>query len=835
MALISLKVFGGEVPRLTKRDLPNTQAQVCENLLADTPEFRPLNQDSAEVAINGLPVNTDCLTLYRYPTGTTSLVGLNFPASFVRSPISNDQYDRVYVSAMAGAPELVPSILSPDVVTPTPVSGSVRRLGVPYPKAAPTLSVSTVDQAFLTPSEAGDFKLGVLDKIRTITFEAMETVLWNDAFGLATMPAFREDPANTGKGIYQRIYTNTTPASATPTWNTYNGTPVANHLWTLQATRFPYVTEGSSRTFYFNFQAKVNTLRVKADVTAQTNKLKALLVPGTTDRLLSDADITSLWAAIRAAIPDNPLDTVKAELKTLLNRYMSEYRTLVNYLDQGFGTDVTPATGYAQVTKAAADLQGTVDGIVASYNTLLSSDYRTAVLNYFNGTITGNLPEGETPVVETRYYTYTLVSDRGEESRPYIPATGVDYPFIEVNQAQGVTFTLPANFLTLSDVLPTRDYITKWRLYRSATGTEATTFQLVAELPVAQNVYVDLRRTESLNDGLQTLDWDPPPVLNYGTPSAKYLRHLVAMPGGFMAGYLGNTVWFCEPYHPYAWPARYSQPVRGDIVALGVFGVTLVVLTTRGPVYMSGNSPDAISVVVLESNEVCQSPRSVVPVAGGVLFASQNGLCIATQSGVEVLTMSLFTKKEWQALQPEYFICEEMNSVVYISHTGGLVTGALHLPSMKLVRMDLGVTAWFSDFYTGELYAAKKPVTGQTAKAVKLLDGTGLRTARWRSKRITLSFQSGFAWMQVNGMQTVASPLNLNLYGYYVDKATGAEVEVKINTERASGAYSAVVSDVTPFRVQPGRYLEYEVEVSGTCRMSSVTVASTTQELQRVE
>lgn len=825
MSVLKFTAFGGEVPRKTKRSLPDNAAQVAENLLADTLEFRPLNTDSTATTITGPAANDVVKTLYRYPTTSSTIIGTTLSLSLVKSTIVDDQYDRVYASVMLGEAEYPPQVLSGGVAFP---NASLRPLGVVYPTKAPVLTRATVDDAFMTPSEVTGFTESVMTRIRTIVGTALEQVLWNPSFSLSGNAAFREDPNNTNKGVNQRIWTNQTPLSSTPTWNTYNGTPIANHLWTTSITNPAWVTEGSYRTYYANFQAKVRTWRVKADVSAQTAQLVALVIPNTTDRVLSDAEITTLWAALRLQLPDDPLTTASTDLATLLTRYRTEYTTLVNYLDQGFTGDVTPQAGYQLVAQAHAALQASVDGITTFYDTLASSGFDNALLGYFKEVrFTGNIPEGETELVEDRYYTYTFVNDRGEESKPYLPGDGnsdTELPLLSCNQAQTAQIALPSGF---NSGITAVDHITHWRVYRSAAGAQAASFMFVAEVPIGVTTFTDLRRTDSLSESMITTTWFPPPVL-----SGKCLKHLVQMPGGFLAGFVGNTVYFSEVNHPYAWPVVYAIPCNDDVVALGVFGVTLVVLTKGGPVYMTGSGPESMTKVEIESNEVCQSPRSVVPVSGGVLFASQNGLCVASQQGVQLMTGALWTQKEWQALSPPDVIAEELDGTVYMTHTGGLVMAALHIPTGKLVRMNTSVTAFYSDFSTGELFAALPPASGQVAKYTKLLAGSGLRTGRWRSKRIVLEKEAGFAWLVVEGEQSVSQPLKVDIYCYQL--VDGVETITLLNTATGDGSFSAVVTDTQPMRVSVGRYKDFEVEIQGTCRVDSVLLTSSLVELQGV-
>lgn len=834
MAALIFNSFGGEVPRQTKRDLPDAGAQLSRNLSADTLEFRPLNQDAVyDENITGPAINETCRTLYRYPTNSDQIVGTTLELSVVRSTVANDKYDRVYASMMLGQPEANPVILSSGPGIPTQIPGaSARPLGVVYPKVAPSLAIGTINDAFLTPWESANFETTLMQKIKNIVSEVLMSEYWNSAFNLTGMPGFREDPNNLGKGQYQRILTISLPLTEASTWNTYNGTPISNHLWAAQVTNPPFIDGVEGRTFYSTFPAKVLVFKLNQTRTAQTQALKDLVLPGTTVRVLTDAEIDLLWSYLDGIIPANPTDTNSVELKTLLTQFATQYTTLVNYLDQGFAADVTPQAGFQLVAKAYTELKATETAILSFYDRLARVDFDNAIISYFREKLPGKVPEGEAEIPELRYYTYTLVNDRMEESRPFLPASGEDLPSIELNQAKFPTITLPANHLTTSGVGP-NDFIQYWRLYRSSNGTTSSNFMFVAQIPVAVTSYVDLRLSSALNEVLPTDGWDPPPMIQVGEEDIRYLKHMVGMPGGYMAGFIDNMVYFSEPAHPYAWPAEYSIALQSDVLALGVFGVTLVALTKRGPVYISGSAPGAMSTVVIESNEVCQSPRSVVPVAGGVLFASQNGLCLAAQDGVRVLTERLWTRSEWKSLQPETLACEEMNGVVYISHTGGTATSALHIPTMKLVRLDLSVTAWYSDFHSGDLFAAKPPATGAKPVVIKMLNASGLRKAVWRSKRIVLEKEAGFAWLRAEGEQSLTSPLEIDIFGYYINEA-GVEIEVKIATEKATVDHSAVMTDTRPVRIGVGRFKDFEILISGTCRVTSVQLVSSSEELKRI-
>lgn len=827
MSQLKFTAFGGEVPRSTKRDLPDSAAQVAENLFADSMEFRPLATDTTPETIGLAAVNDIVRTMYRYPTSSNTIVGTPLQVSVVRSTIPDDKYDRMYASILSSeSQEYNPHLLQAGV---NPGDPTLRPLGVPYPTAPLTLAQATVDEAFLKPNEVTAFRESLLQTIRDIVAESFESYLWNGDFDLNTRAGFRASPDDATGAIWQRIFTHTV---ATNTWNVYNGQPLERFLWATEATNPPYYVDSPGvHTYYVDFPAKATLLRIKADVTTQVNKLKALVVPNTASRIISDAEIDALFTLLRQVFPNDPAASISPEFQAIATQLGSDYSKLVSYLDTGFDTSVTPQAGFQLAAQAINGLIAGTGALAALYQDLRGRQFDQLILDYYRqAQIAANVPEGQVELVEVRYYTYTLVNPYGEESKPYLPGDGnadTELPMIQCNQAQTATVTLPAT-------LPAEvDNTWKWRLYRSSAGTQAAGFFMVAEAPVTATSYTDLRPSDALNENLQTMTWFPPPI--HGTaPNLRYLKNIVQMPGQFLAGFVDNTVYFSEPNHPYAWPPQYAIPLNDDIIALGVFGATLVALTKGRPVYISGNSPESVSRVDMESIEACVSPRSVVPVSGGVVFASQNGLCIATQAGIVNMTSKLYTRKEWEALGPSSMVCEEHDGVIYFTRPTIGKMGALHVQSGKLVTFDLSPTALYADHSTGGLYAALSPVAGQVAKSVKVQKGTGTRTARWRSKRIVLPAEVGFAWLAVEGEQSAVAPLNVDIYGYYIDPVTGNEHADLLVTARGDGTYSAVVIDTRPIRVETGRFKDFEVDITGQCRVTSVVLASSTDELKGV-
>lgn len=490
------------------------------------------------------------------------------------------------------------------------------------------------------------------------------------------------------------------------------------------------------------------------------------------------------------------------------------------------GTGVAPST----VLDARRDLELAIAEIDA-YHAGLGLRMRTMLFDYLVEIGAGGRhlevdPSGRS-LYDTRCYTYTFVNAWGEESMPFLPGNAgvaaTELQLIEADQNDTVTVALPSGFLAH---VAANQNITHWRLYRSNSSNTSSAFQLVTELPVATTSFTDGLRAEALQEVCPTMTWAPPPEITVAGV-ARYMRGLVNLPGGFLAGFLGRTVYFSEPYHAYAWPADYTHTVPFDIVGLGVFDQTLVVCTTGGPFFISGASPDGMSRLDIGSNQACLSWASIAPVTGGVVYASPDGLCLASSSGVQVFLPAPLGKVDWNAWRPDLMTCCEHDGVLYLTYgardaQGGQALAGLALGSMKLVTFDVRVTALYCDRATDTLYAALPPAAGAKPTAAHLFGGAANRTAKWRGKRITLERYAGFAWLVVRGEQSAAAPATVRLYGY--DVVDGIEV--------ASLVHEASVTDALPLRVAPGRFLEYEIEVVCKARITTVQFASSTMELQ---
>lgn len=148
MAVVKIVNFGGILPAVTHRALPPNAATVASNLLARTPEFRPLLSATEYANVLGSTYNP--ATIYRLERTSggalnddpsTGWLAYSAPTVHARWPINDNATARTTVSSATGA-------YAPRVVNAT---GADRLLGVPAPTDAPTVSVTV--GAYFTAEE----------------------------------------------------------------------------------------------------------------------------------------------------------------------------------------------------------------------------------------------------------------------------------------------------------------------------------------------------------------------------------------------------------------------------------------------------------------------------------------------------------------------------------------------------------------------------------------------------------------------------------------------------------------------------------------------------------
>lgn len=379
--------------------------------------------------------------------------------------------------------------------------------------------------------------------------------------------------------------------------------------------------------------------------------------------------------------------------------------------------------------------------------------------------------------------------------------------------------------LSLPTVAPPDYGITHKRIYRAATGASGTAFRFVDRVPVDQATYTDTKADEDLGEVLDSEGWDLPPA---------DLHSILALPNGIMVGASKNQLCFSEQNRPHAWPVEYRLTVDSDIVGLGAIDTTVIVGTQTFVYAASGTSPGTYSMSQPGVPQACTSRRSFASLPGfGVVFASPDGLMYAAgPTQVSNLTAQIFTRRQWQALDPSSIMCTVHDDVVFFFWNNGIERGGFAL-DMKpdgfgLVPLGFHAIAAYADPETDNLYLVLDAYAEPTDAAlpappvafvpddetIYLFDAEGENPMvyRWRSKLYQLPHDQAFARFQVRA----------ETYENLVFRAYGD-----------GQLLHAEVIDSEEVRMLPLRdtYTRFEWEVVGTDRVQVVQVADDVMEL----
>lgn len=346
--------------------------------------------------------------------------------------------------------------------------------------------------------------------------------------------------------------------------------------------------------------------------------------------------------------------------------------------------------------------------------------------------------------VTTRLYVYTFVTDFGEESEPCPVSNEVDW------QA-GQTVTL-SGFAAA----PAGRGITRQRIYRSQTGLSGVTdLFFIAERAASAGNFVDNIAVDAFDEVIPSLNWNAPP---------DALQGLTSMPNGMMAAFVGKDLYFCEPWRPHAWPEAYVLTTEFEIVALGAIGTSLVIMTKGHPYFVSGTTPETMTMEKIEANQPCINARGVIDLGYAIAYPSFDGLVTVDGSGsIKTISGSLFTPDEWRKLNPGTMCAGQITgrwvgSYSSVDDNGQPVKGSIMIDTSGavpfLIRSDVYASAWFYHLEEGALYFTEP----ESATIYRFDPPGGVRAKQyWRSRPFVLMAPDNFAAIKVDAAGGLSS------------------------------------------------------------------------------
>jgi hypothetical protein len=453
---------------------------------------------------------------------------------------------------------------------------------------------------------------------------------------------------------------------------------------------------------------------------------------------------------------------------------------------------------------------------VGSSVTLLAKKIIPGVTSNWTSVKTSSAETDSTGSVYTYFYVYTYVNDWGWESAPSPTSAQVDRTAKATVNISG--FSAP----------PDGNYnINKIRLYRTQTGASgATEFFFLREIAYGVTTTTDDNR--SLGEVMATSSW---------TAAPDDLSMLTPMWNGMLGAISGNGVRICEPYTPYAWPIAYEiLPPDSKPVALGVFGQTLLVLTTARPLIVAGSSPNSMDQQPLEMYQGCIAPESVVGMGMGVAWASEDGLCWYGAGGARIVTAGIMLREDWQRLKPASIVGKMYEGLYFGTYNDGSGLKAFLIDPINpagIFFLDTGYSAMHFDELKDQLY-----VLDSTGNVQRWDAGTAFMTAKFRSKVHQQPRVMGFAAAEV---VCDSYPATLRVDVVNLSEGDAAKILVSLSgvpgvtcPTTTSVRYTCVVTSRNAVRLPTMSGLDWQIEVETTNNIQLVNIATSMLELATV-
>lgn len=408
-----------------------------------------------------------------------------------------------------------------------------------------------------------------------------------------------------------------------------------------------------------------------------------------------------------------------------------------------------------------------------------------------------------------RSYVYTYVGKHYEESAPVEKPSD---PLICNNEGAVVHVTN----LTFDTSADTGREIEAIRLYRVIVGSSGNAdYLFVDEITksdilggvgkYAGNKYVDNIADDGLAGSLDTTSWDEPRDNMYSLGLTAY---------GVAYAAIGKIVCLSEPFVPYAWPRDYELTCDNDIVAIGHYDNALIVGTTGRPVMITGIDPQNMSQSELPISEACVSAKSMVSMGRYAIYASPNGLVMASGGDAQLITGGIITNREWANYKPDSIHAyQHRGKYVFFwkkdaTNKGGVIFDP-RSPNDGFITFNQYFVAGYRDQDTDTLY-----LIDENKVLWKFDDNNASpRTYTWKSKRLSLDAPHCFTAARV-----------------LADSYTNITINVYADNTLY---HTQTVTNKQPFRLpRNGRYRIWQVEVIGVDAIREVAISETVTELQ---
>jgi hypothetical protein len=651
-----VNAFRGEVPLLPPRALPDNAAQEAVNARLYTGDLTAFKQFSTTHGLaNPGTVRTIALLKDWWMSWESDV-------DVARGVVPGDTTYRTYLTGL-DKPRFTNLDLAtgaPNGSAPEPYPFETRLLGVPPPDSPPT----TVTSAGANPDV-------------DTTDNGSQFSSWT-ASGLVQVPGVMSSSATTNASV----------GNPAPSYELF----AANNV---SAPAFLYRDFGVGNSAAVDFESQVafdgnGAVLGCAWTIATTSSGAGCVVSVGYTQGAAAGPFLSIGTKSSWSDPGSWL--VQEPIPLLNSNHTVWYQMSITLVRNADGTSTVTATFGGSIGTATLTSNFAIGGY-CGFNIFMGFPPPAIAAYLDNIEVKGSGAFADTATTTATNYVYTFVNDFSEESAPSLPSPTILRP-----DGVSVTITTPTSEPTGID----GDYhITTKRIYRAATGSTGTAYRFVAEIPLSQADYVDTLTDAELGEVLSSDNWALPP---------DDLEGILALPNGVMAGFRRNQLCFSVQNRPHAWPVEYRLNTDTDIVGIGNIDTTVVIGTKSFLYTASGNDPAAYSMSKFEVPYAASSKRSFAYVTGlGVVFSGPDGLMASAGPGQpRNLTQSVFTRRQWQALDPTSIRSVSHNDIYFMfwesASSRGCYAVDLRSAGFGIVQMAFHASAAYVDPIEDKMY-----------------------------------------------------------------------------------------------------------------------------------
>lgn len=811
MTTTKLAEFKGTLPRVSPELLPGTAAQVASNVKLYSGDLIPIPTPVVAAAA-GRTGTIRTLYALRDPD-TDEKKWLTWSQEVdIATPAADALDEQRFYYTGDGVPKVSTYALATAGAAPYPAAGGYYELGLPLPTVKPTTvatSFSTVTSASFARDGGGNVTLvtGTAHNLKDGALATISGFSYRTGTYSRTGNVITVTIANHGLVTGTRIYIEFTTGTAT----------TGSYTVTVTGTNTITLTDTVSGSTSGDCRWDIRDLNITTEVTVINSTTLSYYSPGAqvgatanTDGKLDLGGVVQSRNYLYTWYTPWGEESIGSEPSTTL--FIKEGQ-VVTVSD--LPTAPPAGVNYIRGIRLYRTLATTADAGEADYFRLATLWFPQVIqsVKRQSGVVTLKFAEAHKYIVDDRLrLAGTTVA-------------GFDVADVKITSVPD-RFTLTYAHAG-SDVAETAAYGIVYYDIAENPATDAANYWGWVTF-----AFVDNFSYRSLIDVLPSSDYDPPP---------DDLQGLTVLQNNIMVGFVGNDVYFTEPGTFHAWPEKYKISLEYDVVGMVALGSDLLVLTTGFPYAISGSDPAVLSVSRYSTNYPCLSKRSIAQTDVGVMYATHEGLALASfTGGAQIATAGAHSPDTWKLkLDPATVVAAFYDSMYFGAYTSGSFfyrRGQDPTAVGDFIDHDVTFTATWFDTVDGYLYY----VTGTNGDIVRWDDPSQPNADyEWRSKvfvsqtpfnmgaaRVVADYDDtavapiwgtyNVAWQDAEFTWSVKEPITFNLY---------ADKQLVFTTTRTN-------KDV--FRLPSGYKTDtYEVGITGTARIRSIHLGETPASLAR--